>query len=197
MTLGPFEIYIGLPWWLRWYRIYLQCGRPGFNPWIGKIPWRREMLSTPVFLPGEFHRQKSLVGYYPWGHKELDVTERLSLYTLLLRQWKKESQVSKYRSCLVAISCLTLLWPHGLQPTRLLYPQDFPGKNTGMGCHFLLALIICLSSLSTPLKDMSLRKGEVWYYAKVPWTTNHFAEKFLQSYHLHLTHNQPMNSSFH
>ena len=31
----------------------LQCRRPGFNPWIGKIPWRREWLSTPVFLPGE------------------------------------------------------------------------------------------------------------------------------------------------
>ena len=34
--------------------------------------------------------------------------------------------------------CLTLLWPHGLQPTRLLCPWDFPGKNTGMSCHFLL-----------------------------------------------------------
>ena len=33
----------------------LQCGRPGFNPWVGKIPWRRERLHTPVFWPGEFH----------------------------------------------------------------------------------------------------------------------------------------------
>ena len=44
--------------------------RPGFDPWVGKIPWRREWLSTPVFLSGEFHGQRSLVGYSPWGHKE-------------------------------------------------------------------------------------------------------------------------------
>ena len=34
--------------------IHLQCGRPGFNPWVGKIPWKRERLPTPVFWPGEF-----------------------------------------------------------------------------------------------------------------------------------------------
>jgi len=38
-----------LPWWLRWQRILLHCGRPGFNPWIGKIPWGRERLPTLVF----------------------------------------------------------------------------------------------------------------------------------------------------
>ena len=41
----------GLPWWLRWWRICLQCRRPGFDPWVGKIPWRREWQPTPVFLP--------------------------------------------------------------------------------------------------------------------------------------------------
>ena len=49
-----------------------------FDSWVGKIPWRREWLPTPVFCPGEFHGQKSLVGCSPWGHKELDTTERLS-----------------------------------------------------------------------------------------------------------------------
>ena len=39
----------GLPWWLSWERICLQCGRPAFNPWLGKTPWRRERLPTPVF----------------------------------------------------------------------------------------------------------------------------------------------------
>ena len=43
--------------------------------WVGKIPWRREWLPTPVFLPREFHGQKSLAGYSPWGHKESDTTE--------------------------------------------------------------------------------------------------------------------------
>ena len=50
-----------------------------FDPYIGKIPWRREWLSTPIFLPGEFHEESSLVGYSPWGHKESDMTERPAL----------------------------------------------------------------------------------------------------------------------
>ena len=65
--------YIWLPLWPSWYRICLQCGRPGFDPWVGKIPWRRERLPTPVFWPGEF-----LGLYSPWGCKELDMTEWLS-----------------------------------------------------------------------------------------------------------------------
>ena len=44
--------------------------RPGFNPWVGKIPWRRESLPTPVSWPGEFHGL-----YSPWDCKELDTTE--------------------------------------------------------------------------------------------------------------------------
>ena len=60
-----------LPWWLRRWSTCLQCGRPGFEPWVGKIPWRKEWLPTPVFWPGEFHLQ-------PWGCKELDTTEQLS-----------------------------------------------------------------------------------------------------------------------
>ena len=40
-------------WWLRWWRIHLQRGTPGFGPWVGKIPWRRAWQPIPVFLPGE------------------------------------------------------------------------------------------------------------------------------------------------
>ena len=56
-----------------------QCGRPGFNSWVRKIPWRRERLPTPVFWPGEFP------GLSPWGHKESDMTERLSLHFRLTK----------------------------------------------------------------------------------------------------------------
>ena len=45
---------------------------------VGKIPWRREWLPIPVFLPEEFHGQRRLAGYSPWGRKELDTTERLT-----------------------------------------------------------------------------------------------------------------------
>ena len=51
-----------------------------FDPWVRKIPWRRERLPTPIFLPGEFHGQRSLAGYSPWGHKELDMTKKWILY---------------------------------------------------------------------------------------------------------------------
>ena len=52
---------------------YLVYFLPGFDPWVGKTSWRRERLPTPVFLSGESHGQRSLVGYSPWNHKELDM----------------------------------------------------------------------------------------------------------------------------
>ena len=52
--------------------------RAGFNPWAGKIPWKRAQQPTPVFLPGESHGQRSLVGYRPWSRKDSDATEQLT-----------------------------------------------------------------------------------------------------------------------
>ena len=53
-------------------------GRPEFEPWVGKIPWRRKWQSTPVLSPGKSRGQRSLlVGYSLWGRKELDTTEQL------------------------------------------------------------------------------------------------------------------------
>ena len=54
---------------------YRRCERHGFNPWVAKVPWSRKWQPKPVFLPGKFHGQRSLVGYSPWGRKELDMTE--------------------------------------------------------------------------------------------------------------------------
>ena len=56
----------------------MRCSRCGFNPWVGKIPWRRKWQPTPVFLPGEPHGQRGLAGYGPWNCKELDTTEQLN-----------------------------------------------------------------------------------------------------------------------
>ena len=58
--------------------------RPGFNSQVGKIPWRRKWQPTPVFLPGEFHGQRSLVGYSPWNCKESDRTQQLIHHMQLL-----------------------------------------------------------------------------------------------------------------
>ena len=62
------------------WRIHLQyrrCRRHWFDIWVS--PWRRKWQPTPVFLPGKSHRQRSLVGHSPWGCKELDMTEWLSM----------------------------------------------------------------------------------------------------------------------
>ena len=60
---------IHLSWWLRWERICLQCWRLGVDLWVGKIPWRRKCLPTPVFLPGESHQQRlPSIGLQRVGH---------------------------------------------------------------------------------------------------------------------------------
>ena len=68
------------PWkpvvqWLKSYLLMQECRRHRFHLWVRKIPWRRKWQPTPVFLSGESHGQRSLVGYSPWGHRELDATE--------------------------------------------------------------------------------------------------------------------------
>ena len=59
---------------------------PGFDPWVGKIPWRRKWQPTPEFLPRKFHGWRSLVGYSPWGHKELDMIDRPHFHFLCRRE---------------------------------------------------------------------------------------------------------------
>ena len=61
-----------------------NAGDLGFDPWIGKIAWRRQWQPTPVFLPGESHGQGSLVSYSPWGCKivghDLATKQQMCLY---------------------------------------------------------------------------------------------------------------------
>ena len=58
----------------------LHCRRPGFDPWVRKLPWRREWPPTPVLVRGESHGQRSLVCYSQWGHRESDRTEWVTLF---------------------------------------------------------------------------------------------------------------------
>ena len=74
---------IVLPCWLRSWRISLKCRKPRFNPWVRKIPWRRQWLPTPLFFPGEFHEERNLSGYTLWGGKESDMTEQLTVSLLI------------------------------------------------------------------------------------------------------------------
>ena len=77
--------WLGLPWLLSGKEPACQCGRHGFDSWVGTVLWRRKQQLTPVFLLGKSCGQRSLVGCSPWGHKESDTTEQLST-VLNLRQ---------------------------------------------------------------------------------------------------------------
>ena len=63
--------------------VCLQCGRPGFDFWFWKIPWRRKWQSTPALLPGKSYGRRSLIGYSPWGCKESDTTEQLHFHYII------------------------------------------------------------------------------------------------------------------
>ena len=125
-----------LPWWLRQWRIFLQRRKPRFNPWVGKILWRKEWQPTLVFLPGEFRGQRSLVGYSPWGHRESDMTQWLTLSIFLIKKKKIQKLPVNYfwiglllswrlgfKHLCIQESRTLLLKPHRLtyfQPHRLL-----------------------------------------------------------------------------
>ena len=86
----------GLPWWLSGKESAWQCKRGWFNPWVRKMtplpcPRRRKWQSTPVFLPGESHGQRSLVGYSPLGHKRVG-------YDLATKQQKERKSRERIES---------------------------------------------------------------------------------------------------
>ena len=138
-------------------RVCLQCRRPGFDSWVGKIPWRWKWQPTPVLLPGRFHGCRSLAGYSTWGHKELDTTEQhhfALLYTLVSflmfiqmpNQKKKKIKsaivqkfiyslannldshcLSSFESCVWILMLFHLFHP----PTYLLTPRILKAKLIG------------------------------------------------------------------
>ena len=80
----------------------------GFSPWVGKIPGRWKWQPTPRFLPGKFHGQRSLAACSPWGRKELDMTERLSLSFTFVNNCFEDNK----RQCLMLIFISLIRWFH-------------------------------------------------------------------------------------
>ena len=117
--------------------ICLQCRRPGFNPWVRKIPRRREWQPTPVFLPGESHGQRNLVGYSPWSHKELDPTKWLNTF-FCFKEARTLLDILKGIQCPVFRAAFTF-WlniKRAKQTRRWIKPLDFfpsPGQFHGPG----------------------------------------------------------------
>ena len=69
---------LGFPWWLSGKESACHCKRFGFDPWVGKIPWRRKWQPNSVVFPGKPHGQRNLAGYSPRRCKESDTNERLN-----------------------------------------------------------------------------------------------------------------------
>ena len=132
--------------------------------------WRRQWHPTPVLLPGKSHGWMSLVGCSPWGRKESDTTERLHFHFSL-------SCIGAGNGNLLQCSCLEnprdggawwaavygvaqsqtrlkrLSSSSSSSSSRLLCPRDSPGKNTGVGCHFLLQGIFPTQGLKPGLMN--------------------------------------------
>ena len=111
-----------------------QCSRPRFNPWVRKIPWRREWLRTP----GESHGLRSLAGYSSWGCKESDMTEWLTpslsmdvylfikfLNFILGYSWLTTQQ--RDSAIHIQVSILPRIpFPSRLPQSSLCYTEDYP-----------------------------------------------------------------------
>ena len=91
------RVLIGLVWWLRRYSVCLHFGRPGFDPWVGKIPGEGNGNLLQYSCLGNPMDQRSLAGYSPWGHRE---ATRLSHFTFHLFPFKKKCNRS-----IVALQC--------------------------------------------------------------------------------------------
>ena len=119
---------------------FTQLGFPGGSASkepscnAGRYPRRGHGNPLQYFCLEKLHGQRNLAGYSPQGHKELDTTEPVSTAQ---HSTVVYINILCVLCVLVAQSCPTLK-PRGLQPTGLLCPWDFPGKNTRVGCHFLL-----------------------------------------------------------
>ena len=122
-------------------RICLQWGRTGFNPWVGKIPWRREKLPTPVFWPGEFHGL-----YSPWGCKEW--TQLREFHTHLLTQFHS-----------VAQSCPTLCDPMDCSTPGLPVHHQLP-EFTQTHVHWIGDAIQLSHPLLSPSPAFSLSQEQ-------------------------------------
>ena len=105
--------------WLRRESVCLQLGRPGFDPRVGKILWRRKWQLTPVLLPGKSHGQRNMVGYSPRGRKESVMIEGFHFHFpsfLVLNGWweycrvKVPKDISVFTRKMVAQQCLSQVW---------------------------------------------------------------------------------------
>ena len=115
--------YTELPWWLSGKEHACQGRRCRFDPWVGKISWRRKWQSIPVFLPGKSHGQRRLAGYSPWGRKRVGLSDRTTTTCIL---WIDRRTVS--------LSCTST---ETYLPPFLTFPLELSSFNNISSLHEL------------------------------------------------------------
>ena len=153
----PNSFTLGLPRWLSGQDSACQCRRlqrHAFDPWVGKIPWRREWQPIPVFLPGEFHGQKSLVDYSTWGLKESDRIEQLTLSLLLLLLLSRFSRVRLFATPWTVAHQALLSMDFSRQDywSGVPYPSpvELPDQGSNLGFLHCRQILYCLSHQGSP-----------------------------------------------
>ena len=132
-------------------KICLQHRRPGFDPWIGKVPRRRDWQPPPVFLPAESYGQRSLEGCSPWGHKESGTTERLT-----------------HTQCVYVKPDLPI-HPTLLLPPRLYVCISVPSQELGSAVPFFWIPPACVNMHKQPQCPTDEWIKKTWYMHTVEY----------------------------
>ena len=122
-----------------------RCKRHEFDPWVGRIAWRRAWQPTPVFLPGESHKQRSLAGCIPKGHTQLDIEKAMATHSSTLA-WKiplmeepgrlqSMGLLRVGRNWVASLSLFTFMhWRRKWQLTPVFLPGESQGRGSMVGC---------------------------------------------------------------
>ena len=133
--------------------------RHGFDPCVGKIPWRRKRQPITLLLPGESHGQRSLTDYSPWGCKESDMTEQLSMYQFSSVQ--SLSRVQLFATPWTAARQAPLSVTNSWSLLKLMSIESVMPSNHLILCRPLLLSPSIFPSIRVPL-SMGLPRQEYW-----------------------------------
>ena len=138
-------LYTGLPRWLRGWSVCLQYGRPGFNPWVGKIPWRRKWQPTPGFLLGESHGEAwwaTVHGVAKSWTQLSNFTYLLTYYLLIHELWgfpggasgkEPTCQCRRHKRHGFDSWVRKIPWRRAWQPTPVFLPGESHGHRSLVG----------------------------------------------------------------